>query len=350
MNRHDLTETILAYARQLGFTLAGVTVPGKMTSFHTFAQWVNDGNAAGMAYLERPDTLAIRANSQLILPDARSILVVGLPYFSQAEQPTVVKNPGNGKVAAYARGLDYHDVIPVKLAQLVEKVETWIGRPIAHRVYTDTGPILEREMAVMAGLGWIGKNSCLISPQFGSYFLLAELFLDLDLEPAQALVTDHCGSCNRCVQSCPTHCIQPDRTILAQRCISFQTIENRAEMDQAVAEMAADWFFGCDICQNVCPWNIRFSHTPPDVQLEIKPGSETVDAIEILLTSPAVLKEKYKTSPLLRSKPAGLYRNAINVLNNSKSLPPQMIEKISLVNQEAAMIISKMTNQTIDRQ
>ena len=141
------------------------------------------------------------------------------------------------------------------MKELVQFIEEQVGGPIKNRCYTDTGPILERDLAQRAGIGWIGKNTCLINPKQGSYFLLSEIFLDLALEPDPPFITDHCGTCTRCIEACPTDCILPNRTLDARRCISYLTIELKDDIPTELREKMGDWVFGCDICQMVCPWN-----------------------------------------------------------------------------------------------
>ena len=321
MTPSELTSKILANARQLGFPLAGIAIPGPMASFPTFVEWLEGGHAEGMAYLSRPDTVEKRADSTRVLPSARSVLVVGLPYYAQAIEGILPEQTGYGKVAAYAWGADYHDIIPARLQELANRIGEWVDEPFDYRIYTDTGPILERELAVMAGLGWIGKNSCLVNPKHGSYFLLAEMFLTLELLPEKpGHIKDHCGDCHRCIDACPTGCILPNRTIDARKCISYQTIENKAEIDPGVGIAAGDQFFGCDLCQQVCPWNQRFSTLQADPALRTDPLTRSVDLVQLLATEDNEIKDRFSGSPLSRAKPFGLKRNALNVLGNQSAL------------------------------
>ena len=321
MTPQELTNKILAYARQLGFPLAGIAIPGPMASFPVYEEWVGKGHAEGMGYLSRPDTLEKRADSARVLPSARSVLVVGMPYYAQAIEGIQPEQTGHGKVAAYAWGADYHDVIPARLQELADWIGEWVDEPFEYRIYTDTGPILERELAMEAGLGWIGKNSCLVNPKHGSYFLLAEMFLSLELVPENPnQIQDHCGGCQRCIDACPTSCILPNRTIDARRCISYQTIENKGEIDPQVGMAAGDQFFGCDLCQQVCPWNRRFSTWSADPGLRTNPVTRSVDLVQLLATEDAEIKARFAGSPLSRAKPYGLKRNALNVLGNQMAL------------------------------
>ena len=194
-----------------------------------------------------------RANPKLILPECQSILMLGIAY-SPAPQPPISR--GDGQVASYAWGDDYHDVLPERLQAIVTFIEAQVGHSVPNRWYTDTGPILEREIAQRAGLGWIGKNTCLINPNSGSYFLLAEIFLGIELPPDDPITSDHCGTCTRCIEACPTNCILPNRTIDANRCISYLTIEEKGPIPVDLRPQMGNWVFGCDVCQQVCPWNL----------------------------------------------------------------------------------------------
>ena len=179
-----------------------------------------------MGYLADERSRLRRADPKLILPECKSILMLAVPYDSplpMGEGPGV-RARGEGRIASYALGEDYHDVLPQRLQAIVAFIEEQLGHPVPNRWYTDTGPILERDLAQRAGLGWIGKNTCLINPRAGSYFLLAEILLGVEIEPDSPFVTDHCGTCTRCLDACPTHCILPDRTLDARRCISYLTI------------------------------------------------------------------------------------------------------------------------------
>jgi epoxyqueuosine reductase len=236
-------------------------------------------------------------------------------------------------VAAYAWGQDYHLVLPERLKALVDFVEEQTGQPVPNRVYTDTGPLLERELAQRAGLGWIGKNTCLIHPRLGSYFLLAEVMLGVDLEPDPPFTDDRCGTCTRCIQACPTGCILPDRTLDAERCISYLTIENRGSIPADLRPLMGRWVFGCDICQLVCPWN-RFATADHDPAFAAEPGMSSPDLEEELGLSRQEFNRKFKRSPVIRTRWAGYLRNVAIAMGNAGS--PQSIPAL-----EAALQIDE---------
>jgi epoxyqueuosine reductase len=253
----------------------------------------------------------------LILPECRSVLVLGTPYSNPKTVLPSDEQPPHGRVAAYAWGNDYHLVLPERLQALVKFIEAQVGQPIPNRWYTDTGPILERELAMRAGLGWIGKNTCLINPQSGSYFLLAEIMLGLDLPLDQPFATDQCGSCTRCIEACPTGCILPDRTLDAWRCISYLTIENKAEIPTELRTLTGNWVFGCDICQMVCPWNLRFAPETGDPAFAPRPEIPSPTLAEELILTPQGFNQKFKNSPLKRAKRRGYLRNLAVAAGNS---------------------------------
>ncbi len=336
-----LKSVLIQKARQLGFVLAGVTSPHPPESFPKFKQWVGQGKHAGMGYLAAERSLERRSDPRRILPECQSILVLGIPYSPPKDSP--------GGVAAYARGEDYHDALKPRLMELVKFCEEQAGREIPNRWYTDTGPILERDLASRAGLGWIGKNSMLINPKLGSYFLLAEILLGIELPSDDPFMTDHCGSCTRCLDHCPTSCILPDRTLDAGRCISYLTIENKGEIPSDLRDSVGEWLFGCDICQQVCPWN-RFA-PEGDAEFSARPGVPPRNLAEELQLSPQGFNRKFKGSPVKRAKRRGYLRNAAVILGNRKrgedaaGLTAALKDPEALVRQHAAWALGKIGNE-----
>jgi epoxyqueuosine reductase len=315
----DLKQAIQDKARQLGFTLAGVTSPEPPPHYATFENWLAQGYHGTMHYLAEERSRLRRANPRAILPECKSILVLATPY-----SPPLPLGEGRpkgrvrGEVASYAWGQDYHDVLPSRMKELVQFIEEQVGCPVKNRWYTDTGPILERDLAQRAGIGWIGKNTCLINPKQGSYFLLSEILLDLDLEPDPPFVTDHCGTCTRCIEACPTDCILPDRTIDATRCISYLTIELKESVPIELREKLGDWVFGCDICQMVCPWNRFAGEGDPafgtDPSTSLRKSNALADEMGL---SAQEFNKRFRGSPIKRAKRRGYLRNVAVVLGNT---------------------------------
>lgn len=311
-----LTHAIRIEAHRLGFALVGVTSPFPPPHYDIFEAWLNAGRHAGMTYLEKTDSRLRRANPTLILPDCRSILVLAMRYPPSPQEPPIFDSPYRGNVASYGWDEDYHLSFPPHLNALVSYIESQAGKAIPHACYTDSGHILERDLAQRAGLGWIGKNTNLINPQIGSYFLLAEILLGIDLEVSAPFSQDYCGTCQRCIRACPTGCILPDRTLDASRCISYLTIENKGSIPFELRDKMGGWIFGCDICQQVCPWNQRLSQPQTDEVFSALPDIAHPDLIQSLSLTAESYAQYFRRSPVKRAKRGGYLRNAAVALGN----------------------------------
>jgi epoxyqueuosine reductase len=308
----SLKESIYAEARRLGFKLVGVTQPDPPQHLDVYERWLHAGYHGEMGYLSTDRARAHRADPRLILPECKSILVLGWEHTIPKSSKDKSDNKNRdlkGRIASYAWDEDYHNVLPRRLEQLAAFIENQVGEPVANRWYTDTGPILERELAQRAGLGWIGKNTCLINPANGSYFLLAELFIGIELEADQPFFADRCGSCTRCLEACPTACILPDRTIDASRCISYLSIELKGPIPVDLRSQMDNWVFGCDICQQVCPWNQRFARPGGGEKTSGRSQIANPDLIAELSLTPEQFNRKFKGSPVKRAKRRGYLRN-----------------------------------------
>ena len=346
-------QQVQAEALRLGFALCGVTRPAPPPHLGVFQAWLAAGRQAGMSYLADPQAAARRADPALILPGCAAIIVVGMEYPDQAQEPESQKEPEPAEqpafaAARYALGEDYHRVIPPRLEQLARFLNERAGQDAPYRVYTDTGPILERDLAQQAGLGWIGRNTCLIHPRLGSFFFLAEIFTTLALPADQPLGRDFCGSCDRCVQACPTGCIRADRTLEAGRCIAYQTIENKGPIAPDLRPALGGWVFGCDICQTVCPWN-RFARRAP------AGGLTLAQLLADLRLTPAGFNQKYRASPISRAKRRGYLRNLAAALGNARRAEavPALIavlqgEAEALVRGAAAWALGQTLNSSAD--
>jgi epoxyqueuosine reductase len=313
LSTQDLTARVKAEAKRIGFDLVGVTGPASPSHLDVYHQWLTEGRHGSMNYLADERALKRRSDPLQILPECQSIITVAVNYFPGDHQHA----ENTPRVAAYAQGDDYHDVLIERLEQLARFIETQAGGSVPYRKYSDTGPLLEREFAQRSGLGWIGKNTCLINHSHGSYLLLAELLLGVQLEPDAPFDEDRCGTCTRCVDACPTSCILPDRTIDARLCISYLTIEHRDFVPHELREKIGDWLFGCDICQQVCPWN-RFSLPTKDPAFQTRSFLKPPDIERFLNLAPGSWAKPLHGSPLLRPRRRGLVRNAAIVAGNHR--------------------------------
>jgi len=262
-----------------------------------------------MSYL--PKWADKRRDTRLPFPGVSSALVVALNY--GGTQPS-------GPIARYARGDDYHDVVIAKLEQLHSWIETQVGNAVRGKAYVDTGPILERDLARRAGLGWFGKNTNLLNPGLGSFFFIGALLLDLELTPDAPFSADRCGTCRRCLDACPTNAFAEPRVLDSTRCISYLTIELRGAIPLEFRESMGELIYGCDICQDVCPWNVKFAKELTEPALETREALISRDARtlahELLAMDDAKYRATYAGSPLKRAKRRGLARNAAVVLGN----------------------------------
>lgn len=327
---------IKACAATLGFDPVGITRPGAATTYGAFEQWVARGFAGDMGYLSRG--AARRRDAALAFPDTRSVVVVALNY--GGKQPA-------GRVARYARGADYHDVMLERLEILHADVERECGREVPARAYVDTGPILERDLAQRAGLGWIGKNTNLINPERGSFFFLGALLLGVELEPDAPFEADRCGSCTRCLDACPTDAFVEPRVLDATKCISYLTIEHRGSIAPALRPLMGDLIYGCDICQDVCPWNHKFASDAPDPALAPRAENVNPDPRDLLALSEAQFRERFATSPITRARRRGLARNAAVALGNRAD--PADVPALAAALDDAEALVREHAAWALDR-
>jgi epoxyqueuosine reductase len=305
-----LEARIKAQAYGLGFDLVGLTRTGPAETADAFDDWLQAGHAGAMQYLARGAEK--RRDSRLPVGGARSAVVVAMNYGGR--EPT-------GPIARYARGDDYHEVMVERLRALHVCVDAWVGTAVRGKAYVDTGPILERDLARRAGLGWFGKNTMLINRGIGSFVFLGVLLLDLDLQPDSAFDTEHCGTCTRCLDACPTDALVTPGVLDARRCISYLTIELKEAIPSDLREPIRDLLYGCDICQEVCPWNVRFARElPADSPYTAREALGGRDARtlarELLDMTQPDFSAAFKGSPMKRAKLRGLKRNAAVVLGN----------------------------------
>ena len=304
-----IEQLIKAQAFGLGFDLVGIASLGPAETAGAFRDWIERGYAGEMEYLVRGAEK--RLDSRLPFPGTASAIVVGLNYGGRSP---------SGPVARYARGDDYHDVMDAKLQSLHQWLSAELGRPILGKAYVDTGPLLERDLARRAGLGWHGKNTNLVNPKLGSFFFIGALLVDLELEIDTPFEADRCGSCTRCLDACPTTAFVDERVLDATRCISYLTIEQKGAIPIELREALGSLIYGCDICQDVCPWNVRFSSEHIEHSFDAREVIGDHDAASlaraILAMDADEFRTRFKGSPMKRAKQGGLARNAAVVLGN----------------------------------
>jgi epoxyqueuosine reductase len=326
----ELADRVKALALALGFDVAGVARAEPTPETESLRSWLARGFAGEMHYIGR--RAEERVDPRRVLEGARSVIALGLVY-DPGERPE--PGPGAFQVARYAGGDDYHDVLIDRVRALEDGLEPLAGRPVRTRGYVDTGPVLERAFAARAGLGWIGKNSCLIHPTLGSYLFLAVVLTDLELA-ADAPEPDHCGSCRACLDACPTDAFAEPYLLDATRCISYTTIEARGPVPEPLRAGQGDWGFGCDVCQEVCPWNTRSRRLVPEdtaglrAKLAPRPEWVTPTLRWVLGLDEEAWRSATRGTALRRSKYRGLMRNALVAAGNSGDR-----ELVSLVRRHA---------------
>ena len=311
----DLADQIKLIAKDVGFDLVGIAKAKKYPEMFSFLEWVKSGYAADMHYLT--DKVSPRLNIEEILPGVKSIISIGVLYDSKRERSIEMRDKKKAWISRYAWNKDYHFTVRKMLDKLIEIMQKELNLSFNYRRYVDTGPVLDRVFAYHAGLGWFGKNSCLIHPKLGSYFFIGEILTDLELAPDET-IRDYCGSCTRCIDACPTDAIVKDGVIDSKKCISYQTIENRGTIPKKIREQIGHHVFGCDICQEVCPWNNK---SPLTEQQDFFPDKdkyypEINKLLDMILNH---YPSAFTKSPMKRAKQKGLLRNLIIVMGNSQN-------------------------------
>jgi epoxyqueuosine reductase len=307
-----LRSSIAERAAVLGFDLVGIARAESSPRANYLRQWLDDGRAGEMHYLAK--RFDERVQPAQYLPGARSVICLGINYHVPLEETVPSEATASGRIARYALGDDYHEILKSRLHALAD----WIrqtGPDCSTRACVDTAPVMEKDLAARAGIGWIGKNTCLIHPQIGSWLLLGEIVTTLDLA-ADEPMADHCGSCTRCIDACPTQAITAPYQLDARKCIAYLTIEHRGEIAEELRPLMGDWLYGCDVCQDVCPFNRK---APPSGDPAWKPRfpSGTLDTGEVLQWSEDEYRARLRGSAMKRVKLPMLQRNAAIVASNA---------------------------------
>jgi epoxyqueuosine reductase len=311
------SERLKTKALELGFNLVGIIRAQPSPHLDAYFRWIDSGMHAEMGYMARPDRQDRRRDLNVILPGVQSMLVVGLDYRSMTVPPEILGDPSRGRIASYAWGIDYHDLMTPRLENLADWLQAESGQHLSHKVYVDTGAVLERGHAHQAGLGFIGKNTMLIHPRRGSNFFLGEILTDLEFDqydtPGRATL---CGNCTRCLRACPTNAFPAPHVLDARRCISYLTIEHKGWIDRDLRPLMGNWVYGCDVCQDVCPFQ-RFAM--PTNEPEFYPPDTDRAAphlLDLLALDEPTFKTRYARSPILRIKRERLVRNACIAAGN----------------------------------
>ncbi len=317
----SLEVRLKAEALRLGFSLSGIAPASEADGFAHFQDWLARGYAGEMEYLHR--IAEKRRHPSGVLQTVRSVVMLGMEYHEGGRRKAEGGEAENGseansfsalgRLAAYAQGPDYHRFIWDRINSLAEWLQAE-APGCQTKAVADTAPLLERDFARRAGLGWVGKNTMLINPRRGSYFFLAAVLTDLELKPAEPFATSHCGTCTACLDACPTDAFAQPFVLDATKCISYLTIELRSSIPDELRSQVGNWLYGCDVCQEVCPWNRKPS--PGPVAFPHDPDMEWLDPVELLGLDATAFRTRFKQTSLWRNRRAGLLRNAAIVLGN----------------------------------
>ena len=313
MSPEPLTSArIKAKARELGFDACGVAAAGDHPELKFLSTWLERGYSASMDYLQR--SADFRSDVRAAFPAAKAVIMTATIYSTDAPS-NAPDDPATAKIARYARGDDYHDIIAARLEALLKWMYAVSPEPFQACPYVDTGPIQERVYAKHAGIGWIGKNTCLISPEIGSFVFLGEIICSLPLD-CDAPAVDQCGDCTLCIEACPTHAIVEAGVLDANRCISYLTIEHRGEIPAPLKRAMGSHIYGCDICQEVCPWNAT-APISTDPAWQPRPEWDRPKLVDLLQMGDEALQTALRRSPMKRAKISGMKRNVAIAAENA---------------------------------
>lgn len=340
-----LTEQIKAHAKRLGFELVGITPAKESQTIQLYEKWLENGYAGKMGYLEKH--LRLKRDPRNCLPEAKSVISLAINYFTLDPAQTLVEDLERGQISRYAWGDDYHEVIHAKLRKLTEFIDENGKKRLRQKIYVDTGPIIEREYAQKAGIGWIGKNTNFINWQSGSWYFLAELLVSVELEYDWQLPRGSCGTCTLCIEACPTDAIVAPNVLDSRLCISYLTIELKDSIPSELRPQMGNLIFGCDICQEVCPWNNKATPSP---EPGFYPREENFapKLLSLINMTQAEFSKRFRNSPIKRTKRRGFLRNvavALGNWGNRRAVPAlkrALNDDEALVREHAAWALGKI--------
>ena len=344
-----LTQQIHARANKFGFELVGITPAAQSETIARYRQWIENGYAGKMDYLERH--LPLKVDVRHLLAEAKSVISLAMNYYTLDPPKALAEDPARGQISRYAWGDDYHDVIRQRLSELVDFIKKTAETELKTRVCVDTAPIIEREYAQKAGIGWIGKNTNLIHWRSGSWYFLAEVLINIDLESDTAPLRGSCGTCTRCIEACPTDAIIEPNLLDSRLCISYLTIELKESIPKALRPKIGNLIFGCDICQEVCPWNSKAVPTD-EPAFQPRDGNLTPKLLSLIGMTQQEFSRRFKGSPIKRTKRRGFLRNVLVAIGNwgepraVPALKDALTDDEPLVRSHAAWALGKIGGDT----
>ncbi len=344
-----LTQQIQTHAKELGFELVGITPAAQSETIARYRQWVESGYAGKMNYLKKH--LPLKVDVRQLMAEAKSVISLAMNYYTLDPPKGFADDPARGQISRYAWGDDYHDVIRQRLSELIDFIRQTAETELKTRVCVDTAPIIEREYAQKAGIGWIGKNTNLIHWRSGSWYFLAEVLINIDLESDIPSLRGSCGTCTRCIEACPTDAIIEPNLLDSRLCISYLTIELKESIPKALRPKIGNLIFGCDICQEVCPWNSKAVPTD-EPAFQPRDGNLTPKLLSLIGMTQHEFSRRFKGSPIKRTKRRGFLRNVLVAIGNwgepraVPALKDALIDDEPLVRSHAAWALGKIGGDT----
>ena len=344
-----LTHQIHQRANELGFELVGITPAVQSETIARYRQWIESGYAGKMNYLKRH--LPLKTDVRQLLAEAKSVVSLAMNYYTLDPPKALANDPARGQISRYAWGDDYHDVIRQRLSELVDFMKRAAETELKTRVCVDTAPIIEREYAQKAGIGWIAKNTNLIHWRSGSWYFLAEVLINIDLESEAPPLRGSCGTCTRCIEACPTDAIIEPNLLDSRLCISYLTIELKESIPEVLRPKIGNLIFGCDICQEVCPWNSKAVPTD-EPAFQPRDGNLTPQLLSLIGMTQQEFSRRFKGSPIKRAKRRGFLRNVLVAIGNwgePRAVPPlkdALADDEPLVRSHAAWALGKIGGDT----